>query len=43
MNKSKLTFVDASTTNSHLDPLLAAPKTSAFLKSVIPWLKKNGK
>jgi len=43
MNKSKLTFVDASTTNSHLDPLLAAPKTSAFLKNVIPWLKKNGK
>jgi pimeloyl-ACP methyl ester carboxylesterase len=40
MNGSKLTFVDASKTNSHLDPLLAAPKTSAFLESAVPWLKK---
>ncbi len=43
MNGSKLTFVDASKTNSHLDPLMAAPKTSAFLKSVVPCLKKNAK
>jgi hypothetical protein len=33
-------FVDASRDNSHLDPLTAAPKTSRFLKTVVPWLKK---
>ncbi len=42
-NHSKLKFVDASAVNSHLDPLLAAPKTSMFLQTVVPWLKKNGK
>jgi pimeloyl-ACP methyl ester carboxylesterase len=36
--RSKL--VDASRTNSHLDPLTAAPKTSAFLKTVIPFLRR---
>ncbi len=34
-------FVDASRENSHLDPLTAAPKTSRFLKTVIPWLKQK--
>ena len=34
-------FVDASRENSHLDPLTAAPETSRFLKTVIPWLKRE--
>jgi pimeloyl-ACP methyl ester carboxylesterase len=33
-------YVDASATDSHLDPLTSAPATSAYLKTVIPWLKK---
>ena len=33
-------FVDASRENSHLDPLTAAPATSRFLKTVVPWLKR---
>jgi pimeloyl-ACP methyl ester carboxylesterase len=32
-------FVDASKTDSHLDPLVAAPATSTFLKTVVPWLR----
>ena len=35
--RSKL--VDAAATESHLDPLTAAPDRSAYLKTVIPWLK----
>ena len=26
---------------SHLDPLVAAPRRNAFLKSVVPFLKKS--
>jgi hypothetical protein len=33
-------FVDGSKTDSHLDPLLAAPATSRFLKTVVPWLTR---
>jgi pimeloyl-ACP methyl ester carboxylesterase len=33
-------LVDASGENSHLDPLTAAPATSRFLKTLIPWLKR---
>ena len=33
-------LVNAEKTNSHLDPITAAPKTSAFLKTSIPWLKR---
>jgi pimeloyl-ACP methyl ester carboxylesterase len=33
-------FVDGSATDSHLDPVLAAPATSKFLKTVVPWLKR---
>ncbi len=33
-------YVDASRTDSHLDPLTAAPATSKYLKTVVPWLKK---
>lgn len=33
-------YVDASATMSHLDPLTAAPATSKYLKTVVPWLKK---
>ncbi len=35
----KVKLVDASATDSHLDPLTAAPAKSRFLKTVIPWLK----
>ena len=33
-------LVDASRTNSHLDPLTAAPARSAFLKTVVPFLRR---
>jgi pimeloyl-ACP methyl ester carboxylesterase len=33
-------FVDGSKTDSHLDPLLAAPSKSKFLKTVVPWMKR---
>ena len=33
-------YVDASKTDSHLDPLTAAPATSTYLKTVVPWLKR---
>jgi len=36
--RSKL--VDASGTNSHLDPLTSAPRRSRFLKTVIPFLRR---
>ncbi|MCW2986995.1 MAG: alpha/beta hydrolase [Conexibacter sp.] len=32
-------LVDAGVTESHLDPLTAAPATNAYLKTVVPWLK----
>jgi pimeloyl-ACP methyl ester carboxylesterase len=32
-------LVDASATESHLDPLTAAPATNLYLKTVVPWLK----
>jgi pimeloyl-ACP methyl ester carboxylesterase len=32
-------LVDASATESHLDPLTAAPDRNDYLKSVVPWLK----
>lgn len=34
------TYVDRSTTNSHLDPLADAPQTNDFLKTVLPFLRK---
>jgi pimeloyl-ACP methyl ester carboxylesterase len=36
-------LVDASRTNSHLDPLTSAPKRSRFLQTVIPFLRGTGK
>ena len=39
--KGGLVIVDAKTTTSHLDPLLAAPATNDFLKTVIPFLKSK--
>jgi hypothetical protein len=33
-------FVDASRTDSHLDPLTAAPARSRFLRTVVPWLRR---
>ncbi|HST43171.1 MAG TPA: hypothetical protein VLK58_26835 [Conexibacter sp.] len=35
-----VTYVDRSATYSHLDPLLAAPERSAFVATVVPWLKR---
>ncbi len=37
--RSGLKTVNAGATTSHLDPLLAAPATNDFLKTVEPWLK----
>jgi pimeloyl-ACP methyl ester carboxylesterase len=34
-------LVDASATESHLDPLTAAPATNMYLKTVVPWLKRQ--
>jgi hypothetical protein len=33
-------LVDGARTDSHLDPLLAAPATSRFLQTVVPWLRR---
>ncbi|WP_051222700.1 alpha/beta fold hydrolase [Conexibacter woesei] len=33
-------YVDASRTDSHLDPLTAAPERSAFLRTFEPWLQQ---
>jgi pimeloyl-ACP methyl ester carboxylesterase len=33
-------YVDASGEESHLDPLTAAPATSKYLKTVVPWLER---
>jgi hypothetical protein len=32
-------LVDAAATESHLDPLLAAPQRNAFMLRVVPFLK----
>ena len=37
----RVRLVDARRTNSHLDPLTAAPATSRFLDTVIPFLRRN--
>ena len=39
ISRRKLVTVDAGTTTSHLDPLTAAPQTSRFLQTVIPFLR----
>ena len=36
------TLVDASSENSHLDPLTAAPDRNKYLSTVVPFLKKLG-
>jgi pimeloyl-ACP methyl ester carboxylesterase len=33
-------YVDASKTESHLDPLTAAPAKNDYFKTVVPWLKR---
>jgi hypothetical protein len=33
-------LVDASATESHLDPLTAAPARNRFLQTVVPFLRK---
>jgi hypothetical protein len=37
---SRAVYVDASKTNSHLDPLTAVPGRNDFLKTVVPFLKR---
>ena len=39
----RVRLVDARRTNSHLDPLTAAPARSALLKSVIPFLRRDAR
>jgi hypothetical protein len=39
--KRQSTLVNRNPQISHLDPLTAAPKTNAFLKSVVPFLDKK--
>jgi hypothetical protein len=34
-------LVNRNPQNSHLDPLTAAPRTNAFLKTVVPFLEKK--
>jgi hypothetical protein len=36
----RVKLVDASRTDSHLDPLTAAPARSRFLRTVVPWLRR---
>ena len=36
---SKLVIVHGEDKNSHLDPVLAAPRTNDFIKTVIPFLR----
>jgi hypothetical protein len=38
-----VTYVDRSTTYSHLDPLLAAPDRSALVSTLTPWLRRTMK
>ena len=38
--RSLARLVDAAETDSHLDPLTAAPSTSRFLQTVVHWLKR---
>ena len=38
--RSLARLVDAARTDSHIDPLTAAPSTSRFLQTVVPWLRK---
>jgi pimeloyl-ACP methyl ester carboxylesterase len=37
--RTESALVDASATESHLDPLTAAPGRNDYLKTVVPWLK----
>jgi hypothetical protein len=37
---SRAVLVDAAATDSHLDPLLAAPERSRFVKTVVPFLRR---
>jgi hypothetical protein len=39
VTKRETTLVDGSASTSHLDPLLAAPATNQFLKTVVPFLE----
>lgn len=43
MPRRRSVLVDASATNSHLDPLIAAPASSAFLDTVVPFLRRVGR
>jgi hypothetical protein len=38
--RDRSVLVDASATESHLDPLTAAPARNRFLQTVVPFLRK---
>ena len=38
--RGRSVLVDASATQSHLDPLAAAPERNRFLQTVVPFLKR---
>ena len=38
--RSRSILVDASATESHLDPLTAAPGRNRFLRTVVPFLRR---
>jgi hypothetical protein len=38
--RARSVLVDASATESHLDPLTAAPERNRFLQTVVPFLRK---
>lgn len=40
--RSRSTLVDGSATQSHLDPLTAAPERNRFLQTVVPFLRRTG-
>jgi len=40
--RERAVLVDASRTDSHLDPLTAAPERSRFLQTVVPFLRRLG-
>ncbi len=42
LRRAQQTYVDRSATYAHLDPLAAAPGRNAFLKTVVPFLRRAG-
>ena len=40
--RRELVLVDRHTTMAHIDPLVDVPRRNAFLKTVVPFLKRIG-